>query len=48
MNTISKELGIFFSTLIFCYFAHKFDTYNVMIVYMLVRIWFEINLDNRK
>ena len=45
MKTLLKEFGIFFSTLIFCYFAHKFNTWNTMIIYMLVRIWFEIILD---
>ena len=41
LKTISKEIGIFISTLIFCYISHKFNSYNVMIIYLLVRIWIE-------
>lgn len=37
-NSILKEFCIIISTLLFCYIAHKFDCYNAMIIYLLVRL----------
>lgn len=42
MKLIQKEFMIFISALLFCYIAHKLDSYNVMTMYLLVRIWIEI------
>ena len=42
MNIIQKEFMIFISGLLFCYIAHKLDSYNVMTMYLLARIWVEI------
>lgn len=42
MKTIQKELFAFFSTLITCYIAHKLSSYNVFIIYYLIRIWVEL------
>lgn len=42
MKIIQRELIIFVSTLMFCYIAHKLDSYNVMTIYLLTRIWLEI------
>ena len=44
MKIIQKELIIFISTLILCYISHKLNCYNVMIIYLLVRIWVENKL----
>ena len=41
MNIIQKELLIFISTLIFCFIGKLFEDYNAMIIYLLVRIWYE-------
>ena len=41
MNIIQKELLIITSTLIFCFIGKLFENYNVMIIYLLVRIWYE-------
>lgn len=41
MNTIQKELLIFISTLIFCFIGKLLENYNIMIIYLLVRIWYE-------
>lgn len=41
LKIINRELCIFISTLFFCYIAHKFDSYNVMIIYLLVRMFVE-------
>jgi len=45
MDKIVKVIFTFLSTLIFCYFADKFNCYNVLIVYMLVTLWYELVLD---
>ena len=42
MNLISKEIGIFFATFMFYYIAHKLEIYDIMIVYLLSRIWIEL------
>lgn len=42
MKLIQKEFMIFISTLLFCYISHKLDIYNVITIYLLVRIWIEI------
>lgn len=39
MKIVQREFMIFVSTLMFCYIAHKLDSYNVMTIYLLVRIW---------
>ena len=41
MNTIQKELLIIISTIIFCFIGKPFENYNIMIIYLLVRIWYE-------
>ena len=47
LKIIQKELMIFFSALLFCYIAHKFDCYNVMIIYLLVRIWVDNKMEDK-
>lgn len=41
MNTIQKELLIIISTIIFCFIGKLFANYNTIIIYLLVRIWYE-------
>ena len=41
MNTIQKELLIIIPTIIFCFIGKLFVNYNIMIIYLLVRIWYE-------
>jgi len=41
VNTIQKELIIIISTVIFCFIGKLFENYNTMIIYLLVRIWYE-------
>lgn len=40
-NIILKEFCVIIPTLLFCYIAHKLDCYNVMIIYLLVRLYVE-------
>ena len=42
MKWLSKEIGIFFLTIILCYIAHKFECYNAMIIYLGARIYVEM------
>ena len=42
MSRLTKEIGIFLSTLLLCYVSHKLDTYNTMTIYLLVRVWVEV------
>ena len=44
LKIITREFGILASTFIFCYISHKFDSYNTMTIYLLVRIWLECRL----
>ena len=44
MKIIQRELIIFISTLIFCYISYKLNCYNVIILYLLVRLWIENKL----
>lgn len=37
-----KELFVFFSTLIICYIAHKLNSYDIFIIYYLIRIRVEL------
>lgn len=46
LKIISRELVVFVVVLLFCYFAHKFDCYNVMIIYLLVRIWLKNKIED--
>jgi hypothetical protein len=41
MKTLKQEIMIFISALTFCYIAHKLNAYNVIIIYILARIWIE-------
>ena len=41
MERLKQEIMIFISSLIFCYIAHKLNSYNIIIIYILVRIWVE-------
>ena len=36
-----KELIIILFTILLSYISYKFDSFNVMIIYMLLRIWVE-------
>ena len=46
MKLIQKEFMIIISALLFCYIAHKFNSYNVMTIYLLVRIWLEMRFSD--
>lgn len=39
MQIIQKEIIIFISALLLCLIAHLLDSYNTLIIYLLVRIW---------
>lgn len=41
MKALKQEILIFISSLTFCYIAKKLNAYNVIIIYILVRIWIE-------
>lgn len=40
-NSILKEFCVIISSLLFCYIAYKLDCYNIMIIYLLVRLHVE-------
>ena len=42
MKIFQREFMIFVSALTFCFIAHKLDSYNVITIYLLVRIWLGI------
>lgn len=42
MSRLAKEIVIFLSTLLLCYVSHKLDSYNTMVIYLLVRVWLEV------
>ena len=42
MSRLTKEIVTFLSTLLLCYVSYKLDTYNPMIIYLLVRVWVEV------
>lgn len=47
LEIILKELMVIFPTFLFCYIAYKFDCYNIMIIYLLVRIWVDNKLEDK-
>ena len=46
LKITQKELMVICPTLLFCYISHKFDCYNAMIIYLLVRIWVDNKIEN--
>ena len=42
MKWLSKEIGIFAFSLIFCYISHKFECYDTMIIFLIATVYFEI------
>ena len=47
LKIILKELTVIFPTILFCYIAYKFDCYNVVIIYLLIRIWVDNKIENK-
>lgn len=46
MKLIQKEFIIVISALLLCYVSHKLDSYNVMTIYLLVRLWLEMRFSD--
>lgn len=44
-KTILKILITIISTIILCYFAHKWNSYNVFILYFLIKLNVDKELD---
>ena len=41
VSKIVEELVLLVFTILLSYISYKFDSFNVMIIYMLLRIWVE-------